>query len=65
VGKLEGETQVQRPICRWQDNIKIDLREITWGGMDCINLAQDKVGSCAYGNEPSGSIKCSKFLRAE
>jgi hypothetical protein len=27
---------------RWQDNIKIDLREIGWGGMDWINLAQDR-----------------------
>jgi hypothetical protein len=24
------------------DNIKIDLREIEWGGLDCIDLAQDR-----------------------
>jgi hypothetical protein len=27
---------------RWVDNIKIDLREIEWGGMDWIDLAQDR-----------------------
>jgi hypothetical protein len=29
--------------CRWVDNIKIDPREIGWGGMDWIDLAQNKV----------------------
>jgi hypothetical protein len=29
-------------IIRWVDNIKIDLREIGWDGMDWINLAQDR-----------------------
>jgi hypothetical protein len=31
-----------RPRCRWVDKIKIDLREIGWGGMDWIDLAQDR-----------------------
>jgi hypothetical protein len=35
------------------DNIKKDLREIGWDGMDWIDLAQDTV----HVNEPSGSIK--------
>jgi hypothetical protein len=42
------------------DNIKMDLREIGWDGMDWINLAQDRdqwEGSCEHGNEPSGYIK--------
>jgi hypothetical protein len=26
----------------WEDNIKMDLREIGWGGMDWIHLAQDR-----------------------
>jgi hypothetical protein len=30
------------PRCRWVDNIKIDLREIGWDGMDWIDLAQDR-----------------------
>jgi hypothetical protein len=31
-----------RPRRRWVDNIKMDLREIGWYGMDWINLAQDR-----------------------
>jgi hypothetical protein len=31
-----------RPRRRWVDNVKIDLREIEWGGMDWIDLAQDR-----------------------
>jgi hypothetical protein len=30
------------PRCRWKDNIKMDLREILWGGMDWIYLAEDR-----------------------
>jgi hypothetical protein len=33
---------VGRPRYRWVDNIKMDLREIGWGGMDWIDLAQDR-----------------------
>jgi hypothetical protein len=47
------------------DNIKIDLREIGWDGMDWINLAQDRdpvKGSCEHGHELSGSIKCWEVL---
>jgi hypothetical protein len=43
----------------------MDLREIGFGDVDWIHLAQDKVqvaGSCEHGNEPSGSIKCGEFL---
>jgi hypothetical protein len=31
-----------RPRFRWVDNIKMDLSEVGWGGMDCIDLAQDR-----------------------
>jgi hypothetical protein len=31
-----------RPRHRWVDNMKIDLREIGWDGMDWIDLAQDR-----------------------
>jgi hypothetical protein len=41
VGNLEGKTPLGRPRRRWVDNIKIALREIGWGGMDWIELAQD------------------------
>jgi hypothetical protein len=31
-----------RPRHRWVNNIKMDLREIRWDGMDWIDLAQDR-----------------------
>jgi hypothetical protein len=42
VGKPEGKIPVGRPIRRWVDDIKIDLREIEWDGEDWIDLAQDE-----------------------
>jgi hypothetical protein len=42
VGKPEGKRPLGRPRCRWEDNIRMDLREIGWGGMDWIDLAQDR-----------------------
>jgi hypothetical protein len=39
VGKPEGKRPLGRPRRRWMDNIKIDLREIGWDGMDWIDLA--------------------------
>jgi hypothetical protein len=38
VGKPEGKRTLGRSRRRWVDNIKMDLREIGWGGMDCIDL---------------------------
>jgi hypothetical protein len=42
VGKPEGKRPLGRPRCRWVDNIKIDLRETGWNGMDWIDLTQDR-----------------------
>jgi hypothetical protein len=42
VGGPEGKRQLGRTRHRWEDNIKIDLREIGWGEMDWIHLAQDR-----------------------
>jgi hypothetical protein len=42
VGKPEGNKPLGRPRRRWEDNIKMDLREIGWGGMDWMYLAQDR-----------------------
>jgi hypothetical protein len=42
VGKSEGKSPLGRPRCRWVNNIKMDLRYIGWGGMDWIDLAQDR-----------------------
>jgi hypothetical protein len=41
VGKLEGKRPLGKPRCRWLNDIKMDLREIGWGGKDWIDLAQD------------------------
>jgi hypothetical protein len=42
VGKPEGRRPLGRPRRRWEDNIRMDLREVGWGGMDWIYLAQDR-----------------------
>jgi hypothetical protein len=42
VGKPEGKRPLGRPRRRWEDNIKMDLREIGWDGMDWIDLTQDR-----------------------
>jgi len=42
VGKPEGKKPLGRPRRRWDDNIKVDLQEVGCGGMDWIELAQDK-----------------------
>jgi hypothetical protein len=42
VGKPEEKRSLARPIRRWVDNIKIDLREVGWDGMDWIEVAQDR-----------------------
>jgi hypothetical protein len=38
----EGKRPAGRSRHRWMDNIKIDLRELVWGGMDWVDLAQDR-----------------------
>jgi hypothetical protein len=38
----EGKRPPARPRRRWVDNIKMDLREIGWDGVDWIDTAQDK-----------------------
>jgi hypothetical protein len=40
VGKPEGKRPLGRPRRRWEDNNRMDLREIGWGGIDWIDLAQ-------------------------
>jgi hypothetical protein len=42
VGKPEGRRPLGRPRRRWEDSIRMDLREIGWGGMDWIDLVQDR-----------------------
>jgi hypothetical protein len=40
--KPEGKRPLGRPRSRWEDNIKMDLQEVGCGGMDRIELAQDR-----------------------
>jgi hypothetical protein len=42
VGKPEGNRPLGMHRRRWEDNIRMNLREIGWGGMDWIDLAQDR-----------------------
>ena len=42
VGRPEGKRPLGRPRRRWEDNIKMDLREVGYDGGDWINLAQDR-----------------------
>jgi hypothetical protein len=42
VGKPKGKRPLGRPSCRWTGNIKMELRETVCGGMDWIDLAQDR-----------------------
>jgi hypothetical protein len=43
VGRPEGKRPLGRPRCRWEDNIKLDHREIGINGANWIQLAQDRV----------------------
>ena len=42
VGKPEGKKPLGRCRHRWEDNIKMDLQKVGCGGMDWIDLAQDR-----------------------
>jgi hypothetical protein len=42
VGKPEGKRPVGRPRHRWENGIRMDLRETGWGSVEWIQLAQDR-----------------------
>jgi hypothetical protein len=50
VGKPEGKTPPGRSRHRWENNIKLDLQEVGCGGMDWIELVQDRDSSRALVN---------------
>jgi hypothetical protein len=50
VGKPEGKRPLGRPRRRWEDNIKLDLREIVMDGANWILLAQDRVQRRSFVN---------------
>ena len=58
VSKPEGKRPLGRPRRRWENNIKMGLREVGGGGDWMGQMA----GTCEYGDELSGSIKCGEFL---
>jgi len=38
----EGKISIGRRRRRWEDNIRMDLREVEWESVDWIHLAQDR-----------------------
>jgi hypothetical protein len=65
VGKPEGKRPLGRPRHRWEDNNKMDLQEVGCGGMDWIELAQERDKWRALVNvlmNIRGTIKCEEFL---
>jgi hypothetical protein len=42
VGKPEGRRPLGRPRCRWEDGVRMDLRDIGLEGVDWIRLDQDR-----------------------
>jgi hypothetical protein len=60
VGKPEGDRPLGRPRRRWEENIRMDLREIGWKALwaEIIWLTIGTGGgSCEHDNEPSACIK--------
>ena len=63
VGKLAGKSTLERPSCRWENNIKQILNSVRRGRLDLSGSGYGKVVcSCEKGNKPSGSIKFMTFL---
>jgi hypothetical protein len=67
VAKPEGKRAFIRHRHRWEDNIKMDLREIGLEGVKWVHMVQDRdcwwaLGSYEHSNKPSSSIKGRKFL---
>jgi hypothetical protein len=64
LGKLEGKRPLGRPRRRWDDNIRIELQEVEWGGGAWTGFIWLKIGtgSCKRGEESPGSINCEGFL---
>jgi hypothetical protein len=64
VRRPEGRRQLERPMRRWED-VNMCLQEVGWGGMDWIDLAEDRDRWQALVNMIMNlfcSIKCGEFL---
>jgi hypothetical protein len=59
VGRPEGKRPLGRPRRRWEDNIKMDRREIGIDGANWIQLAQDMVQCRAFVNTVMNKYSCS------
>ena len=42
MGNPEGKRSIGRPRSRWEDNIKMQLEAVGFGGMDWIDMLQDR-----------------------
>jgi hypothetical protein len=65
VGKPEGKRPLNKPRSRWENNIRMDLSEIRWEGVDWMHVSgyESVAGCCEHGNdEPLGSIKAGNLL---
>jgi hypothetical protein len=40
--KPKGKTPLRRPTHKWEDNVRMDLRDIGWEGVDWVHLADDR-----------------------
>jgi len=53
---------MRRPRRRWEDNIKMDIREVgAWTGQSWLRIGTG-AGTCEYGDERSGSKNAGNFL---
>jgi hypothetical protein len=57
VRKLEGKRPLRRPRCRWEDNIRMDPKDLGWEYVDWIQLVQDRDHWQALGNVVMNHIK--------
>ena len=42
VGRPDGKRPLERSRPRWDDNFKMDLQQMEWGGVDWVDVAQDR-----------------------
>jgi len=60
---LKRKRPFRRSRCKWEGNIRMDLREIGWEWTRLSGSGEEPVtGSCECGNEPTGSIRGGRFF---